>query len=138
MADRGIDVLLVSEDVEFLVGARQKLAAAGVTARACLGPAQSPCLLDRAGSCSLARHATVAIVDSPVSGSFERHTRSVRSGTYAERLAQAHPDIFVLLAGASFGCAGGEVAHAATREQAVDLVLMTSAGSSEDRQFGLK
>lgn len=46
------------------------------------------------------------------------------AGTYAEKLASAHPDAFIVLCGAPIGTAGptGDVAHVADREAAVTLV----------------
>lgn len=121
-----VDVLLVSEDPGFLIRARRDLWNAGVQTTACLGPAHTACLLDAEGFCSLAGHADVVIVDSPNSGSFERHTYSIGTGTYADRLARAHPDAVILLAGVPEGYAGGdgEVIQTDTRDQAVDLVLL--------------
>lgn len=102
---------------------------------ACLGPAHSTCLLDTDGSCSLAGHSGIVVVDSPRSGSFERHTTSVPSATYAERVACAHPDTLVLLAGALEGYGGwcGEAVHTDTREHALDLILMACEDPKQER-----
>ena len=126
-------VLVVSEDPEFLVSAREVLAAAGVRMTGCLGPAQSSCLLDTDGRCSLADRARVAIVDAPPSGSFERHTRSIQAGTYAERLAETKRDGVVVLVGVAEGSAGGcgDVVHARTRQEALDLIGLTWSSSTD-------
>ena len=127
-------VLVVSEDPEFLVAAREVLAKAGVRMSGCLGPAQSSCLLDTEGRCSLADRARVAIVDAPSSGSFERHTRSIQAGTYAERLADARPGALVVLAGVAEGSAGGcgDVVHARSRQEALDLIGLTWSSSTDE------
>ena len=140
MTKRRTDVLLVSEDPEFVVRANNELSGVGVRVTACLGPAHSSCLIDADGYCSLARNASAAIVDSPASGRFQCHWRSIPSGVYAERLARTHPDTFVLLAGADRGNPGrcGEVATTGSRDDALELILLMAGNSGKAHVSDLK
>ena len=128
------EVLIVSEDPEFLERARSEFLDAGIWTIACLGPAGSPCLLDLKGFCSIARHALAALVDAPPTGVFQRRGDRIGAGSYAERLASLHPELFVVLAGASTADAGPSpnVAHARDKEVAVSLIT-TLWGSRSDQ-----
>ena len=118
------EVLIVTEDPEFFERARVDLLESGVSAIGCLGPASSPCLMEVDERCSMAGHVKAAIVDVPPTGSFDGRSRSIKAGDYAQDLASAHPDLFVLLAGAPEGQVGASssVAHARDRAEAVELI----------------
>lgn len=116
-----VSVLVVSEDPELIHEAHKTFPEPGFHVVGCLGPAQGPCNLETREVCPLAAHSDVAIVDSPASGRFACHWRVVPSGEYAERLAVAHPDCFVILCGAPEGRSGptGEVAQALSAHAAM-------------------
>lgn len=118
------DVLIVSESPEFLAEAHKALRPQGGRVIACLGPAQAPCFLDDRGSCPLAGHCAVVLVDSPPSGVFHHHWLEIPVGIYSERLQRAHPETLVLLVGAPVGSSGptGEVAGVLDRASALDIV----------------
>ena len=88
-------VLVVTEDPAFLEEARRRLSSFEVVA--CMGPAQRSCLMERDGVCALAQRSDLALVDSPVTGEFFDHYRGIPSISYAEHLAEAHPDTEVIL-----------------------------------------
>ena len=92
-------VLVVTEDPDFLEAVRERLNPLDVVA--CMGPAQRSCLMDRDGVCSLAQRSELALVDSPVTGEFFDHYHGIPAISYAERLAEAHPDTEVVLCDAS-------------------------------------
>src|SRR5688572_28149574 len=88
-------VLIVTEDPAFLETVRKTLDSFDVVA--CMGPGQRACLMDRDGVCALAQRSDVALVDTPVTGEFFDHYRGIPAITYAEHLAEAHPDTEVVL-----------------------------------------
>lgn len=124
-----IDVLIVSEDPALIHHASQELRDVGMRVVGCLGPAHSRCKLEDGETCSLARKAHVALVDSPSSGAFICHWKIVPSGDYAKRLQRAHPECKVILCGAPEGSAGasGEVIHAAHTSSALLLLRELAA-----------
>lgn len=126
------EVLIVSEDPAFLERARSEFLEVGIWTVACLGPAGSPCLLDTNGFCSIARHALAALVDSPRTGVFEMGDDRIGAGTYAERLAEIHPDLFVVLVGDSADAGPSpDVAHARDRDIAISLITSLWGDRSE-------
>jgi hypothetical protein len=116
-------VLVVSEDPAFIFEVEDLAISLGMTAAGCLGPGHSVCPLDQ-GFCPMASHSTVVLVDSPPSGCFGRRWDLVPAGTYAERLAKANLETFVILCGAPIGRAGptGEVAHVRDRAAALEML----------------
>lgn len=121
---RSPHVLVVSEDPTIIVEAQRMLGSHGAHVVGCLGPAQTPCVLDDREVCPLAAHTSVAIVDAPATGSFKLHWKDVTVGEYATRLARAHPACFVILCGAPLGASGytGEVAHATNARSALAIL----------------
>lgn len=116
-------VLVVSEDPSFIESVRDLCRCSGGQVAACLGPSQSPCLMDVKGTCVLAEHADVILVDSPRTGVFGGRWGTLPAGAHAEKLAARHPDAFVVLAACS-GTAGptGEVTSVPDRDVAVELL----------------
>lgn len=117
-------VLLVSEDPAFIHRTGQELQPRGAKVVGCLGPAHTHCVLEDGHSCPLAAHATIAVVDSPPSGSFTRHMKGVRSSVYAQTLQRTHPDCTVILSGAPEGEAGptGEIISVTNTASALVLL----------------
>lgn len=117
-------ILVVTEDPFFIEEVRDRFRPTGSKVMACLGPSQSPCLMEVSGTCTLAEHSSIVVVDSPRSGVFAGRWGMIPAGTYAEKLSQRHPDSFVILAGAPVGLAGatGEVASVRHRAAALDLI----------------
>ena len=87
-------VLVVSEDPQLIHHAFSTLRPYGMKVVGCLGPARGPCKLETDGTCPLALHCSVVLVDSPNSGSFRFHEKAVPVADYAAELAQCHPDTF--------------------------------------------
>lgn len=116
-------VLVVSENPELIHFAQTQLTDQ-IRVIGCTGPVQSPCNLETRRFCPLARHASVALVDSPASGLFHSHWKVVSAGDYAEELQRAHPGCTVVLCGAPESCAGptGEVTTAADALSALRLI----------------
>lgn len=127
-ASRTVTLLVVSEDPEFVERVRDRCRPSGARVVACLGPSQSPCLMDVKESCGLAANAEVVLVDSPPTGVFGGCWGTIPAGSYAEKLAARHPSTFVILV-APVGLAGptGEVTSVSSRERALDLVGWTLA-----------
>lgn len=121
-----VALLVVSEDPEFVERVRERCRPSGSQVIACLGPSQSPCLMDVKKTCGLAATADVVLVDSPPTGVFGGRWGTLPAGNYAEKLAARHPDAFVILV-APVGLAGptGEVTSVSSRERALDLVGWT-------------
>jgi hypothetical protein len=117
-------VLLVTEDPFFIEEARSALGSDGIRMVACLGPAHSSCPLLEHGSCSIAEHVGVVLVDSPSTGAFSHHAFSIAAGEYAETLQSHHPSSRVLLSGAPVGHSGptGEVICTEDRTQSLSLI----------------
>jgi hypothetical protein len=117
-------VLVVSEDPGFIIEVQERFQPLGVKVVGCLGPAASPCQLEYRRNCSLADHSSMVIVDAPRSGVFGRRWNVLPAGAYAERLAAAHPDTFVVLCGAPDGTSGpsGDVTHVSSRAAAKELI----------------
>lgn len=88
-------VLLVTEDASFVEEVREALDSFDVVA--CMGPAQRSCLMGRDGVCALAKRSDVALVDAPVTGEFFDHYHGIPAISYAEHLAEAHPETEVVL-----------------------------------------
>ena len=117
-------ILVVSEDAFFIEDARDKVGAEGGQVIACLGPAASPCELDREPMCPLAAGCGFVLVDAPPSGAFRYHDRDLQAGTYAERLQRAHPDSYVILIAPNLAEVGrtGEVAPVTRRTDALNII----------------
>jgi len=114
----GKRLLVVTEDPVFLEAVRGRLNSFDVVA--CMGPAQRSCLMERDGVCGLARRSDLALVDSPVTGEFFDHYHGIPAISYAERLAEAHPDTEVVLCDAS---RHGEIPNAfLSRDTAMQLI----------------
>lgn len=90
-------VLAVSEDPDYIQDLRGAVEERGATLVACLGPAASPCFLDKREVCPLAASSDIVLIDAPPSGCFKNHSLEIEAGDYAERLQRAHPDILVVL-----------------------------------------
>jgi hypothetical protein len=119
------EILLVSEDPQFVFEMQTSMDKQGLKVIGCLGPAHTHCnLIDDDSDCPLTTNAFLAIVDSPPSGVFNYHWKSEPAGIYAEKLARRHPECFVILCGAPTALAGasGEVAHVPDRAAALELL----------------
>lgn len=117
-------VLVVSEDPFFFDAVRTLVATEGGRVIACLGPAASPCILDRKDVCPLAAGSAIAIVDAPPDGVFRYHWKEISAGEYAERLQAAHQETYVLLSATEAGVTGptGEVAVTVDRVETLHLL----------------
>ena len=117
-------ILVVSEDAFFIEEVRGNLEAEGAVVIACLGPAASPCVLERDDACPLAEGCGFVLVDAPPSGVFRYHDRDLPAGTYAERVQRAHPSTYVILIAPVHARVGttGEVAPVSRRADAVNIV----------------
>lgn len=122
------NLLVVSEDPDFIVSMQDLLQRDGVQVRGCLGPANVPCSLKLQGTCRLAGEADVVLVDAPRSGSFLYEWASMPAGDYAERLSRAYPGLPVILCGAPEGRCGptGELTHVGTRAGALEVLMSLS------------
>jgi methyl coenzyme M reductase subunit C len=87
-------VLVVTEDPAFIQEVRSELGGAAAVV-ACLG--QGHCAMKQRGTCSLAAGADYVLVDVPAGGAFHDHHKGIAGITYAERLAETHPDSSVAL-----------------------------------------
>jgi hypothetical protein len=112
-----MDILVVSEDPNFITAVHDVVQPKGGRVNGCLGPANSHCPLETKHVCPMAEHAEIVVVDSPPSGYFGSHGDLVPSGDYAARLQRAHPGRLVLLCGAIPGVSGasGDVDHVTDR-----------------------
>lgn len=117
-----LSVLVVSEDPLFIHTVCQQLQPMGVRVTGCLGPLHSRCSLDDHPYCPLALNSTVALVDSPLDGSFTYRLRTISSVDYAEHLQEAHPQCAVLLCGASADASTTKVTQCSTRTSALALL----------------
>lgn len=116
-------VLVVSENPEFIHLAYVRLAGHRRVI-GCAGPAQSRCNLETRHFCPLAKHASIALIESPSSGFFSCHWKVESAGSYAEALQRAHPECTVVLGGAPESSAGptGEVTTAASALSALNVI----------------
>ena len=127
-------VLVITEDPAFLEETRERLRSLEVVA--CMGPAQRSCLMERDGVCALAQRSDVALVDSPITGQFFDHYRGIPSISYAERLAEAHPDTAVILCDP---VRHGRVPSAfLSREAALNLIEEKSVSPRGDNDEGTR
>lgn len=117
-------ILVVSEDAFFIEEVKEKIGAEGGNVIACLGPATSPCVLEREDACPLAEGCGFVLVDAPEDGVFRYHSRDLPAGTYAERVQRAHPSSYVILIAPPDARVGttGEVAPVGRRSDALNIV----------------
>lgn len=117
-------ILVVSEDPFFIEHVRELVEFEGGRVIACLGPAASPCILDRKAVCPLAATSSVVIVDSPPAGAFRYHLTGIAAGDYAARLQRAQADSYVILIAHPGSLIGptGDVTVVGDRDQGTHLL----------------
>jgi hypothetical protein len=118
-----IDVLFVSESPARIVEAQESVKPLGIRLVGCTGPAQAPCYLQREDRCPLTEHSAVVLVDTPENGHFSRHWMDIPAPVYAEKLAAAHPDAFVVLCGAE-GASGSTRTVTASDDDALEVLYV--------------
>lgn len=111
--------LVVTEDPDFIVEMRS-LVDPAISVIACLGPGQGHCAMEQHGTCPLAEKADLVVVDAPCDGAFHDHYKGIPAISYAEKLAETHPQTRVVL------CSPVERSGASafsTRHEVVGLIV---------------
>ena len=96
----GINVLIVSPDIDFIAHASSVARAHGSEAIGCIGPLAGKCPLFEGEKCPLMEGTRLVIVHSE-SGVFSAHGDGLTIGEYAEELRAMHPGPMVVVSGPS-------------------------------------